>query len=198
MIKIDSKVAIRNDTTPEEITLLESVALKTDFQAVWNKLVSKGLITKTYDANNQPDGWRVTGKGNELITTVLLSTAPVKETVDKSLEKLAEELKEIFPKGKKPGTNYYWTEGKALIIRRLNIFFRKYGKKDYGLILKAARNYVESFDGNYQYMRLLKYFIFKETTGANGEIEGNSELLSCIEHEGETNVYNSDWTTELR
>ena len=64
-------------------------------------------------------------------------------------------------------------------------------------ILQAAKKYVESFNGNYQYMKLLKYFIFKEKIGVNGEVEGDSELLNYIENAGQEENLRNDWTSTL-
>ena len=46
-------------------------------------------------------------------------------------------------------------------------------------------------------MRLLKYFIFKEKVGANGEVEGDSELISYIENAGQEEDLRNDWTSSL-
>lgn len=119
-----------------------------------------------------------------------------------NLKTLAKELKNIYPKGKKPGTNYYWADGEALIAKRLKLFYKKYGK-DYtdGEIIQATKAYVESFNGSYQYMKLLKYFIFKEEI-KDGMAESSSELLTILEKtkEGETEediITSLDWTMEL-
>lgn len=83
-------------------------------------------------------------------------------------------------------------------MRRLKLFFKKYGNEYTDeQIIQATKKYVEGFNGNYTYMRLLKYFIFKEKVGASGEVEGDSELISYIENAGQTDDLRSDWTTQL-
>ena len=52
--------------------------------------------------------------------------------------------------------------------------------------------------GNYRYMRLLKYFIFKESLNANNEVEGGSELLTYIENEGQEDTLKDNWTSTLK
>ena len=122
-----------------------------------------------------------------------------KQEPNDRLVQLATRLKEIFPKGKKDGTNYYWADGVALIVRRLKLFFKKYGNTYTDeQIIQATSKYVEGFNGNYTYMRLLKYFIFKEKVGAAGEVEGDSELISYIENFGQEDTLSRDWNTELR
>ena len=121
-----------------------------------------------------------------------------KSKPDERLTQLATRLKEVFPKGKKDGTNYYWADGVALIVRRLKLFFRKYGDTYTDeQIVKAAEKYVQGFNGNYTYMRLLKYFIFKEKVGAAGEVEGDSELISYIENAGQEENLRIDWTSTI-
>ena len=132
----------------------------------------------------------------------LFGTEDIKpeKTTDDTLEKIAQQLKEVFPKGKKDGTNNYWTEGIPLISRRLKLFFKKYGNYSLDVIVDAAKRYVASFNGNYNYMRTLKYFIFKEAVNANREIEGTSELLTYIENKSEdaNTPENPDWTSNLK
>ena len=114
-----------------------------------------------------------------------------------NLEELAEELKKIFPKGKKEGSNQTWTEGTSLIIRRLQLFHKKF-KKDVTAedIIKAAKNYVSSFNGRYTYMRTLKYFIFKNEIKGD-EVELTSDLLTYLENIDNDVMTNNDWTAEL-
>lgn len=106
------------------------------------------------------------------------------ETSYKDTLSLANTLKEIFPKGKKEGTSLYWTEGATLIDKRLRAFFKKYGEYSKEEIIDATKRYVESFHGDYSYMRTLKYFIFKDIRGAE-EIENSSDLLTWIENKND-------------
>lgn len=136
---------------------------------------------------------RLTTKGKEVITGIIADSTP--KGTDARLISLAQELREVFPKGKKEGTNNYWSDGATIIVRRLKLFFKKYGDFTNDQILTAARKYVESFNGNYQFMRTLKYFIFKDARGLEGNIENTSELLTYIENEGQEEVLRNDWTS---
>ena len=86
-----------------------------------------------------------------------------------------------------------------MIVRRLKLFFKKY-ENTYTdeQIIQATEKYVQGFNGNYQYMRLLKYFIFREKVGAAGEVEGDSELISYIENAGQEEYLSNDWTSTLK
>lgn len=198
IININESVCDKYGTSKEEILALGAIQYSRDED--YDSLIKNGYITKAnsslFTLNKK---FSITPKGAALLNSVVLDSD--KDIVNNTnfIKNIAEGLKEIFPKGKKDGTNYYWAEGVALIERRLKLFFKKYGK-DYteDQILQAAKKYVESFNGNYQYMKLLKYFIFKEKVGVNGEVEGDSELLNYIENAGQEENLRNDWTSELR
>ena len=195
-ICINEEALIRNGTSIGEILVLIGAANKVEFNEVEDKLLKDGLITAARDNLFQPIGWRVTKKGQEILTNVIIDSEESK-TISGELEKLAAELKDIFPKGKKDGTNLYWADGIALIVRRLKIFFKKYGD-DFTAeqIVQAATKYVESFNGDYRYMKLLKYFIFKEKVNADG-VEPESELVTYIENAGQEENLRNDWTSSI-
>lgn len=165
---------------------------KIELKKAQDLLIEKGYITAERDDLFQQNGWRVTRKGSELIDSVVIDSED-SEKSDNEILALAEKLKEIYPAGRKDGTSNYWAEGKALIAKRLKAFFKKYGT-DYTneQIITATRKYVESFNGNYQFMRTLKYFIFKDKDVA-GEREYSSDLLNFLENAGNEEVLKDDW-----
>ena len=187
----------QNGITIDEALLMLVIHNKVNLESAEKALIQKGLITAERNDLFQQVGWRLTNKGTEVLDSVIMDSDKEQEPQDRLIQ-LATRLKEIFPKGKKDGTNYYWTEGVALIVRRIKLFFRKYGNKFTDeQIIQAAEKYVQGFNGNYQYMRLLKYFIFKEKVGANGEVEGDSELINYIENVGQEENLRDDWTSSL-
>lgn len=194
---LNKKAAQQNGITIDEALLMLVIHNKADLERAEKALIQEGLITAERNDLFQQVGWRLTNKGTEVLDSVIMDSDKEQEPQDRLIQ-LATRLKEIFPKGKKDGTNYYWADGVALIVRRLELFFKKYGNKFTDeQIIQAAEKYVQGFNGNYQYMRLLKYFIFKEKVGANGEIEGDSELISYIENAGQEENLRNDWTSSL-
>lgn len=188
----------KNNVSIGEALLLLSIHNNADLDVAQKELIRKGYITADRNDLFQQVGWRLTNKGTEVIDSVIVDSDK-KSKPDERLTQLATRLKKVFPKGKKDGTNYYWADGVALIIRRLKLFFRKYGDTYTDeQIVKAAEKYVQGFNGNYTYMRLLKYFIFKEKVGAAGEVEGDSELINYIENAGQEETLRNDWATTLR
>ena len=195
---LNKKAAQQNGITIDEALLMLVIHNKANLEGAEKALIQKGLITAERNDLFQQVGWRLTNKGTEVLDSVIIDSDKEQEPQDRLIQ-LATKLKEIFPKGKKDGTNYYWADGVALIVRRLKLFFKKYGNKFTDeQIIQAAEKYVQGFNGNYQYMRLLKYFIFKEKVGANGEVEGDSELISYIENAGQEEDLRNDWATTLR
>lgn len=195
-ITLSKEGCLKNNITLSEAIQLLIIYNKIDMNNALDALIEKGLITKNLDINVE-GAWRLTNKGKDLIDTVILDSSNNSDP-DERYVPLATELKNIFPKGKKDGTHYYWSEGIALIIRRLRLFYKKYGKNYTDeQIISAARRYVNSFNGDYAYMRLLKYFILKEKVGAAGDIEGDSELISWIENEGQEDL-SDNWTSTLK
>lgn len=194
---LNKKAAQQNGITIDEALLMLVIHNKANLERAEKALIQKGLITAERNDLFQQVGWRLTNKGTEVLDSVIMDSDKEQEPQDRLIQ-LATRLKEIFPKGKKDGTNYYWADGVALIVRRLKLFFKKYGNKFTDeQIVQAAEKYVQGFNGNYQYMRLLKYFIFKEKVGANGEVEGDSELINYIENAGQEENLRNDWTSSL-
>ena len=194
---LNKEAAQQNGITIDEALLMLVIHNKANLEGAEKALIQKGLITAERNDLFQQVGWRLTNKGTEVLDSVIMDSDKEQEPQDRLIQ-LATKLKEVFPKGKKDGTNYYWADGVALIVRRLKLFFKKYGNKFTDeQIIQAAEKYVQGFNGNYQYMRLLKYFIFKEKVGANGEVEGDSELISYIENAGQEEDLRNDWTSSL-
>ena len=131
----------------------------------------------------------------------LLSKDPDVHEEDK-LDTLASQLMEIFPKGKKEGTTSYWRGNRKEIRERLQKFFKLYGNKYTDeQILKATQNYVSSFNGNYSYMRVLKYFILKDERKSDEEgkliVQQVSDLATFIENAEDLDPVRNDWTSNL-
>lgn len=187
----------KNNISLAEALLMLAIHNNADLDAAQKELIKKGYITADRDDLFQQIGWRLTNKGTEVIDSVIADSDKKQEPDDRLIQ-LAARLKEIFPKGRKDGTSYYWADGVALIVRRLKLFFKKYGNTYTDeQIIQATGKYVEGFNGNYAYMRLLKYFIFKEKVGAAGEVEGDSELISYIENAGQEENLRNDWTSTI-
>lgn len=181
----------RNNLSPAEIITLLMIANDVDYVATLNVLHTKSYV------NYHNGKYTLMEKGQQAIDTINFESAvPIKERCNQV--SLAKQLKNLFPRGKKPGTNQYWAEGEAVIAKRLHKFYDKYGKFDEDSIINATKKYIEGFNGDYRFMRTLKYFIYAEKINSAGEQESTSDLLTYIENAGEENILNNTWDIEMR
>lgn len=189
-----------------EALLLLAIHNEVDLVKAEDLLVRKGFITAKRNELFQRDGWRVTRTGAQILEEAvseseksLTKTRADRKKEISGLTALAEKLKAIFPEGKKQGTNQYWAEGPTLIAKRLDKFFDKYGRNwTEDQIVDATQRYVTSFNGDYRFMRILKYFLWKDTTGACGTVEVSSDLYNYLTHPNQQEESNGNWMDSVR
>ena len=137
---------------------------------------------------------------DERLSSVLLDSDKDRQPQDR-IELLASQMMELFPALKKAGSSQYFRGNRKDITLRLKKFFKLYGNRfSNSQILEATKKYVESFNGNYTYMRVLKYFIWKDERRTDSEgvgyIDEVSDLASYIENDGKE--FNKEWTANIR
>ena len=190
-VSINKDVLGKNNLSMDEFLVLLLTYNKANIQEVKQSLVEKGLA----DFSVMDNELVISNVTKDLITSVTIDSDKAVISKDKEFRELAEKLKELFPKGKKAGTTYMWRDSTAVIARKLKTLVVKY---EYEVTeeqaLKATKSYVESFNGDYTYMQLLKYFILK--TLPDGEIK--SDFMSYIENEGQEDELSDNWLTEMR
>jgi hypothetical protein len=194
-ITISEDVCSRHKVSLEKILLILLARVSRNIPSALDALLKEDVIRKDEDGYSVSEGW------SDSIDNILVESETNKETDDRILE-LADKMMEEFPKGRKEGSNQYWRGNKKEIAVRLRKFAKMYGGKWTDIeLLKATRRYVQSFNGNYKYMRVLKYFIWK--VERKQDEEGNqiscetSDLATLLENKEDT-VDNNDWTNELR
>lgn len=107
------------------------------------------------------------------------SNIPLSE--DERYIALADKLRELFPTGRKEGTNYMWRDSTMIIAKKLKTLAHKFNVTfTDDEAIEATKKYINSFNGDYRYMQLLKYFILKRDLNKQEE---TSQLLSFIENE---------------
>lgn len=195
MAKLTDKACKKHGLLLSEGLALLAISTTTD--ETYRSLVNKGLITKangTMQALNRK--YSATDAGIVLADELLADSEEDIVVREDEIKELAEKLREIYPEGKMPGTSYYYRCNRADIVRKLKSFFRRYGDYTPEQIMEATQRYVASFNGNYTYLRLLKYFIWKDEN-KDGETLQVSQLADWIENKGQVNNTNADWTTSL-
>ena len=168
------------------------------------QLLNKKLIYPEYDANYNVTRWLLTDSGKEVLISIIADSKGASRT-DEQLIELCKGMQALFPTGKKLGKNnvatYYWRGNTLEIVNKLKRYFMRFGDTySDEEILDATKRYVESFHGDYRFMRLLKYFISKQELNASGELEESSELLTFLENKNQENGQTQekeDWTQTL-
>ena len=190
-VSINKDVLEKNNLSMDEFLVLLLTYNKANIQEVKQSLVEKGLA----DFSVFDDELVTSSTTKDLITSITIDSDVKVLSKDKEFKELADKLKELFPKGKKAGTTYMWRDSTAVIARKLKTLVVKY---DYQFTeeqaIKATKAYVESFNGDYTYMQLLKYFILKSLP--DGEIK--SDFMSYIENEGQEDELSDNWLNEMR
>lgn len=162
--------------------------------------LSRGLVNFSgYDKFYEPKEVNITQAGVDFVETIFLNSEikPKGKEVDR-FEELATQLRELFPKGKKPGTSIMWRGSGYEVVKKLKTLIKKTGVEFTNeQAIEATRRYINSFNGNYAYMQVLPYFILKQVP-VNGVYEERSQLLSYIENEGSDDGFGNDWTSTLK
>lgn len=189
---IDLTVLEKYNITFEEFLWLLLNRKKADTEQLTSSLITKKIANRDILNSNK---LLLTNKSNRIISSVFIDSDKSIENKDAEFEELAKEMQELYPKGKKSGTTYYWRGSLIEIVKKLKTLVVKY---KYELnreeVLKATKEYVQSFNGDYTKMRLLKYFILKTDVDSDGNSKVTSDLMASIENSDQTNIDN-DWTT---
>lgn len=199
IIQIDTDAIREKHYSLEKVLLMLFFDCESNSAQVINDLLQSGVLKRAsiQDVTKNGIKYKLTLEGKSIMNSCIVISDVLKDVnvEEDRLDKLAQQLKNIFPKGKKDGTNLYWAEGKMFIKKRLKNFFEKYGSNYTDeQIINAAKSYIASFNGIYKTMRVLKYFIYKEEKGVDGKINSTSDLLNTIENADQQSIDN-DWTT---
>ena len=194
-LTIDQTILENNNLTLEEFLVLFLSAKEVDIGDISQSLVAKGFADKDLFSSGK---LVISDKVKDLISTISIDSD--KNVIDKDSEftELATELREIYPAGRKDGTTYMWRGTTAEVAKKLKTLVVKYGfviNKE--SVIKATKEYVNSFNGNYRYMQSLKYFILKSVKDADGNVDIKSELMSIIENSGQLDAQREDWVSNM-
>lgn len=193
-LTIDTTILDKYGLTIGEFMVLYMSANSIDYDQCCDEVVAKGLA----DKNLFSEGKIVLSDNTkELVDTIAIDSD--KSVVDRDDEfiELAKELRDLYPQGRKDGTTYMWRGTTAEIAKKLKTLVVKY-KYSFTReqVINATKEYVQSFNGNYRFMKLLKYFILKAEKDADDNVNTVSELMNIIENEGQVQ-HRDDWTSSI-
>ena len=192
---IDERVLADNNLTLDEYLLLLFNARGGNIQECISSITAKG-----WAGLDLFDEARVVLSDNAKakVFDILVDSDKLVESRQDEFIALANELKAIFPEGRKSGTTYSWRGSTAEIAKKLKNLVVKYGCKfTREEAIEATKAYVASFNGDYKYMKLLKYFLLKTPRNNNGDVEVESEFMTYLENKGVVEENNGNWAIEL-
>lgn len=196
-LTVDEKIALKHHLTTEEVLTALAVRNTNDFQKVLDNLVAREVLILR-------DGkYFITQHWNDEIDEILLdSSGGIDDEV--RLNNLATQMRECFPKGKMPGTPYYYRCNVREVVLKLKKFFEIYGNYPDEKIIDATKRFMASFNGNYAYLPLIKYFIHKDKLkmGEDGlqHVSPESPLATYLENKEDNNLVTAsdDWLVTVR
>lgn len=195
-ISINEKVCLKHKLAVNEFLLALAVRCTENLDEAFTNLINREVLV------NHGGELMVTQHWSDILDEILVdSTAP---SDDNRLSALADKMRECFPKGKMPGTSYYYRCNTLEVKRKLKKFFLQYGQYSDKDVLDATKRYIASFNGNYKYLPLIKYFISKNKKVADedGEIHvvEQSPLADYLENKEDDNIVTAsdDWLMNTR
>ncbi len=194
MTKLSSSAcSMHNLDFSEGLALLAVVA--TDDKN-YETLIDRGLISKANSTLRELNKkYHASDKGVALANELVADSEEAIIAKKDEIKELAIKLMEIYPEGKMPGTSYYYRGNKTDIIKKLKSFYKRYGTEyTSAQIIEATKKYVQSFNGNYTYLKLLKYFIWKDEI-RDKEVIQTSILADYLENKNIT--INNTWSSTL-
>lgn len=195
-IEVNDEICKKYNLSIEEALVL--IGLKYSSQEIFQKLnKERFLLDLGSSIFNEETKYKLSRKANEVLSCILAESTNAVAKRSTNIEELADKLREIYPNGKIFNTNYYYRCNRQDIINKLKTFFKMYGTKYTDeQIINATQKYVNSFNGNYAYLKLLKYFIWKDERLKGESVQ--SLLADFIENESSEDTTNTDWTVELK
>ena len=194
MTKLSSSAcSMHNLDFSEGLALLAVVA--TDDKN-YETLIDRGLISKANSTLRELNKkYHASDKGVALANELVADSEEAIIAKKDEIKELAIKLMEIYTEGKMPGTSYYYRGNKTDIIKKLKSFYKRYGTEyTSAQIIEATKKYIQSFNGNYTYLKLLKYFIWKDEI-RDREVIQTSILADYLENKNTT--VNNNWSGTL-
>lgn len=194
-VTIDEKQCKKRGLQPEEVLLSLFFRCGAELAVVTDALLKKEVLVLV-------DGkYYVTQHWSDVIDEILVDSSGAVDDEIRLLN-LAEKMRKCFPAGKMPGTPYYYRCNNREVILKMKKFFLQYGNYTDDAIIDATKKFIASYNGNYKYLPLVKYFISKNKTvqdedGTNHIVE-TSTLATYLENKEDDIEYNEDWLSTSR
>lgn len=199
-IAIDEKICGKHGLSLEETLMALAIRMSTKNQPqeVIDNMVNREIVVFKSGKTLVTQHW------SDVLDEIICDSSGGIDDEERLLN-LAQKMRECFPQGKMPGTPYYYRCNNAEVIKKLKKFFLQYGNYSDDEIVNACKRFVASFNGNYRYMPLIKYFISKmkpevdELGNAhNVEFSPLADYLENKEEEGAVANTSDDWMLNVK
>lgn len=196
-LTIDEKECLKHHLTPEEVIVMLALRTCKDTNEVVANLEAREIIT---DKSGQ---FMLTQRWSDELDEILLDSSGDINDEDR-LKSLAQKMRDAYPRGKMPGTSYFYRCNNREVVLKLKKFFTLYGNYSDDKILDAEKRFIASYNGNYKYLPLIKYFIHKDKLklGEDGQqhVSPESPLATYLENKEDSNLVTAsdDWLTNVR
>ena len=188
-ITIDEKACQKHKLSLDEFLVALMYRQVKKPAEVTDSLVSKEVLVA------KDDKYWITQHWSDVINEILCDSVKATERTDEEIHELAKQIRLCFPQGTKPETNKYFRNNSREVAQHLKRFFVAYGDYSDEDVLDATKKYVDSFHGDYRYMKLDKYFIIKDLRKEGGDI--TSDLATFLDNKGEEVNNSRDWTSQI-
>lgn len=194
-LELSETVLEKYNLTLGECIILYLATKNINIKKCVESVIARGLASK----NLIEDGKIVLPSETiNLVSSVIIDSNSKVINRDEEFLNLARKLQELYPKGRKGGTTYMWRGTTAEIAKKLKTLVVKYNFEfTEEQAISATEKYVQSFNGDYTKMRLLKYFILKNIKDADNNVDLVSDFMSIIENGDQDDDINRDWTSTL-
>lgn len=196
-ITIDGQQCLKRHISTEEALVMLALKMCHDIHDVVANLEARGIIT------GQGGQFTLSRHWSDVLDEVLLASSGDANDEQRLLN-LAKQMRDLYPRGKMPGTPYFYRCNNREVVLKLKKFFTTYGNYPDDKILDATRRYVASFQGNYKYLPLIKYFILKDKLrlGEDGRqhVSQESPLATYLENKDDSTLATAsdDWLATVR
>lgn len=197
-ITIDDKVCLKHELSIEETLIALAVKYGKNIKETYENLLNREVLVKDSENTYLTQHW------NDVLDEIILDSNGAIDDEER-LKNLANRMKEVYPKGKMPGTPYYYQCNTREIMLKLKKFFKIYGNYADDDIVEATKRFVSYFNGNYKFLPLIKYFIFKDklVMDEDGQqhVSSESQLATFLENKDNNDnlvAASDDWLSTIR
>lgn len=193
-ITIDTDVLQREHLTLGQFLVLLIAHKGVDYKKTLDSLIESKIADKDlYD----PYALVLSNNARNDITRILVDSDKKVCDSDIDFTAIAVKLRDLYPKGYKPGTTHSWRDSAAVIADKLKTLVSKYNfhftEEE---AIAATQEYLDNYRSDNKYMKLLKYFILKSDNDGAGNKQIKSDFMTIIENNRLQKEEDSDETDD--